>query len=509
MVKLRSRSQTDSHIARGASYRQGKSGEESDFTAEDYQAFDAKLQEETNMALKWGKDDLYAKLKTPSLGCELESCLADLQGMPSPESAKFMEYFANDNGYYEMSKFNLEFEIAPVQVDGWPFSELYEALENNRRHSSRCADQVDSKVMLFGILPSLAAEHFSEDMITDRQHFRVLGKQLQALNKNCPFVVNIGHGDGLNFEADNLSIEGAATSLQVHLAVGEAESAAYYNAAQMVSAMTVGVAANSPFLMGRQLWAETRVPLFEQIMYERFGGGGGEQLSFGRRCNGIFGENYLRQSLLELLSANYSEMSTVLPIVRDTPPEKMLHLILHNRDILRWNRPVLGFMDGKPFLRIEHRVLPSGPTVTDMVANVAFFTGLVCHLQNAFADGVGAVTAKRLPFEVIRENFYRAARDGMDAEITWLDGVKKLRPLVLGEGLNYAMRGLLAIGVKESEARNWLDVIRCRTDCGQNGSVWQRRYLSQHGNDRAGMLKMVNTYWRKQEEGAPVHEWKY
>lgn len=509
MVKLSSHANTDSHTAKGASYRQSKSGAESAFTPEDYQAFDAKLQEETNIALEWGKNGQYHKLDTLSLGCEIESCLTDLQGMPSPESGEFMKYFSNDNGYYEMSKFNLEFEIDPVPTRGRPFTELYESLENNRRHSSRCADQVDAKVLLFGILPSLAAEHFSEDMITNRRHFRVLEKQLRALNKNRPFVVNIGHGDGLNFEAGNLSIEGAATSLQVHLAVNEAESAAYYNAAQLVSAITVGVSANSPFLMGRQLWEETRVPLFEQIMYERFVGGGGEQLSFGRRCNGIFGEGYLQRSLLELLSDNYAEMSAVLPIVRDTAPEKMLHLILHNRDILRWNRPVLGFIGGKPFLRIEHRVIPSGPTVIDMVANMAFYTGLVCHLKSAFEGEIAAITVERLPFEVIRENFYCAARDGIEAEITWLGGTQKLRSLILGEGLSYALRGLRAIGVDEAEAQNWLDIIRQRTRSGQNGSVWQRRYLSQFGNDKAGILKMVNAYWQKQEEGAPVHEWKY
>jgi hypothetical protein len=199
------------------------------------------------------------------------------------------------------------------------------------------------------------------------------------MNKNKAFRINIGHGDGIVFDADNLSIEGASTSLQVHLTVNENESAAVYNAAQVASAITVGVGANAPFLMGRQLWAETRVPLFEQIMYERFiSDAPDEVLSFGRRCDHIFGEQYLDKTILELIADNHQKMRAVLPIVREHKPEEMKHLILHNRDILRWNRPVAGFYQGKPFLRIEHRAMSSGPTVVDMVANMALFVLLYC-----------------------------------------------------------------------------------------------------------------------------------
>ena len=43
-----------------------------------------------------------------------------------------------------------------------------------------------------------------------------------------------------------------------------AAAAAFFNAALLVSAPMVAVAANSPLLFGKLLWQETRIPLFEQ-----------------------------------------------------------------------------------------------------------------------------------------------------------------------------------------------------------------------------------------------------
>lgn len=481
---------------------------ESAFDPMQYKMFDSKLAEETRLAAVWQRDGKFLPMKNKTLGCEVESCLADFNGAPSPESANFLQYFAGESGYYEMTKYNVEFEIAPVSLKGTPFLNLYEALESNRMHTSRCADMIGAHVMLFGILPSFAPEHFSADMITDRLHFRTLERQLRALNKNRPFAVNIGHGDGLCFDADNLSVEGAAASLQVHLAMGERESAAFYNAAQMVCALTVGTAANSPFFMGKQLWAETRVPLFEQIMYERFVGRNAEQLPHGRKCNDIFGNGYLKESMMELFVDNHYKLPAVLPIARDTPPEQMMHLILHNRDILRWNRPVLGFMNQHPFLRMEHRAMPAGPTSADMVANMAFFTGLVCHFHRAFIGKTAQKTISLMPFESARENFYRAARDGMDAEILWLGDKYNLRDFVLSHGLDYAKRGLRAFEVDETDVVRWMDIIESRLRKQQNGAMWQIAYIAKHGNEEKNMREMTATYLRNQEEGAPVHTWR-
>ncbi len=494
--------------ATGASLRQSKRNIESAFKPKDYEDFDAMLQKETSLAVKWGREGKFQPKPLMSVGCEVESCLANEKGQPTPEAPQFMNYFSNDNGYYEMSKYNVEFEIDPVNLERTAFTNLAESMENNRLHTARCADLVDARVMLCGILPSLSVEHFTADMVTDRHHFRTLEKQLRLLNKNRPFVINIGHGDGLKFTADNLSIEGASTSLQIHLAIGEKQSAAFYNASQVASALVVAVAANSPFFMGKSLWAETRVPLFEQIMYERFVGQNADHLDHGRQCNDIFGRAYLDKSLLELFTANYTNMPAVLPTVRGTPSEEMLHLILHNRDILRWNRPVLGFSSKNPFLRIECRAASSGPTVKDMAANIAFYTGLVCHLKNAFLGEVSDKTKQSMPFEQVRSNFYRAAKDGLDADIMWLGKKRNIRSFLLEDGIMHAKRGLRSVGVDETDVQTWIGIIENRVKSQQTGTGWQRAYVAKHGGGEKVMEQMVNAYWLKQEAGEPVHTWE-
>ena len=491
---------------KGASFHRSRQETESAFSSEEYERFDAVLRDETQLARSWGAGGNYAPISTLSLGCEIESCLSSQDGAPVPESANFLEYLSSDEGYYEMTKYNVEFEVPPCMLRGNAFAVLHDRLESTYRHAGRCADMIMSYPAMIGILPSFEASHFSADMITDRLHFRTLEKQLRRMNADRPFDVNIGYGDGLRFEADNLSVEGAAASLQVHLSVSEPLSAAFYNAAQMVSALTVAVSANSPFFLGRRLWAETRVPLFEQIMYERFVGYSDKTLPYGRRCDNIFGNRYLDETMLELLSDNYSRLPPILPIVRGTPPEKMLHLILHNRDILRWNRPVLGFFNNKPFLRIEHRVMPSGPTTADMTANIAFFTGLVCHFHRAFTGGTFKTTESRMPFEIARENFYRAAQKGLDAEIEWVGHKYNMREFILERGLEYARRGLRDFGIG-AESVDWLDIIKARVETGQNGEMWQRRYAEKHGTDNTAMRQMVGDYLQKQADGTPVHTW--
>ena len=491
----------------GASMRMSQDdGLLSSFTPEDYRRFDDKLKAETEQAIIWGKEGAYDPMLAQSLGCEIEGTLIDIDGNPVAQAEAFMDYLSSSNGYYEMSQYNVEFEIEPIKFNNpMAFANLHDHLTGNQSHISRCADMIDSYLVMCGMLPTLKAEHFSDEVITKRHHFQTLNRQLQKLNGDNPFEVNIGYGEGAHFAANNLSIEGAAASLQVHLGVSEGDSAAIYNASQLVSAITLGVSANSPFLMGKRLWAETRIPLFEQIMHQRFVG---KNESGSRRCNHIFGDAYLEGSILDLFLENYSILPTILPIVRDTPVESMLHLILHNRDILRWNRPVLGFIGSRPFLRIEHRVMPVGPTLIDMVANIAFYVGLVNHLRRAFTGSAREKTIQRMPFSAVYDNFYNVARQGMESNIMWLGENYTFRDFVLQKALEYARRGLESIRIADGQINEWLGIIEQRVAKNQNGSVWQQRYIEKYGNSEETMCNMIKNFRRLQDYNAPVHTWK-
>src|SRR5699024_781596 len=135
--------------------------------------------------------------------------------------------------------------------------------------------------------------------------------------------------------------------------------------------------ANSPFLLGKALWHETRVPLFLQATDTR-----SEELkNQGVRPRVWFGERWVT-SIFDLFEENVRYFPGLLPETDSEAPLEALEagnvprlheLRLHNGTVWRWTRPVYDVVDDQPHLRVENRVLAAGPTVADMLANAAFF----------------------------------------------------------------------------------------------------------------------------------------
>jgi gamma-glutamyl:cysteine ligase YbdK (ATP-grasp superfamily) len=186
----------------------------------------------------------------------------------------------------------------------------------------------------------------------------------------------------------------------------------------------------------------------------------------------------------------------------DVPQEQLAHLRLHNGTIWRWNRPLIGFdADGSPHLRIEHRVVPSGPSVSDAIANAAFYYGAVCALARE-----PTAPEKRLPFERARTNFYRAARDGLETDVMWMDGKGiGIRELIRGILLPQARDGLTRLGLDADEINHWLGIVEARVANGQTGAVWQRACVERRSLD---MQDLTQFYLECQASGRPVHEWE-
>jgi len=181
--------------------------------------------------------------------------------------------------------------------------------------------------------------------------------------------------------------------------------------------------------------------------------------------------------------------------------EQMSHVRLHNGTIWRWNRPLIGFdYDGMPHLRIEHRVVPGGPTIVDMIANAALFYGLMQALMSA-----ESVPEQLLEFSSARDNFYAAAHTGLDAHITWLAGERgTVQQLLQSQLLPLARQGLQQLEIEATDIDRYLGVIEARLQRGQTGAVWQRRYMEGHGRD---LSAMTQAYRELQETQAPVHTW--
>ena len=472
------------------------------FTDADFAEFSRLLRAETAIVRRWARQGKFAD-EPIRIGSELECCLADRAFLATPRNDDFLCILNSPDTDAEMARFNVEFNAPPFSLAGNPFTLLREHFENMLTRASRTAQKIDAHLVAIGVLPTLSPADFSLAMMTDKPRYHALLSQVAAVARS-PIAIRIPEGESLTISTENVLLEAATTSFQIHLQVAEPHSAASYNAAQALCAPMVALAANSPFFFGRRLWMETRVPVFEQSLFQRFGG---KKMSDQRRMDSFFGVKYVRRSITEIFSRNLRQHPVLLPFVQKSAREDLAHLALHNGTIWRWNRPVVGFeADGRPSLRIEHRVPPSGPSIADCVANAAAFVGATLSLTEDFA---ARAAESILPFETLRQNFYICARDGINAELTWLDGKKvSVRELFVRELIPRAEKALLQNGVARDDVAEYLEIIRERAMLGRNGASWQASFVDKHGGGAAGMAAMTRRYWELQREGKPAHLWE-
>jgi hypothetical protein len=335
--------------------------------------------------------------------------------------------------------------------------------------------------------------------MSNRERYRALNREVLRMRHNKSLQLDIKGKEHLICDQRNVMLESAATSLQIHMQINQQQAADYYNAAQVLAAPMVAATSNSPFLFGYDLWAETRIPLFEQAVNT-------VDVSAKRHtapARVTFGDAYIRDSLLELFLSNLENYPVLLPANMSAEPEELCHLRLHNGTIWRWNRPLVGFDNaGVPHLRLEHRVIPAGPSIPDVVANIALFAGLLHSI--VYKDGN---IARRLPFEHARDNFYNAARDGLDATLQWFDGKSGgVDRLLLELLIPAAGEGLRGLGVDSEDTAYYMDVIERRVRLRRTGSDWQRGFVRRRGKD---MTVLAQAYYEAQQSGQPVCEWDF
>jgi hypothetical protein len=311
---------------------------------------------------------------------------------------------------------------------------------------------------------------------------------------------------------DSITPEAACTSVQLHTQVSPDAFANYWNAAQAIAGVQVALAANSPFLFGRQLWHETRITLFEQATDTR----PDELKEQGVRPRVWFGERWIT-SVFDLFEENIRYFPALLPICEDEDPLAVLdggsspllaEMSLHNGTIYRWNRPVYAVVGGIPHLRVENRVLPAGPTIADTVANAAFYYGLVRSLTEAQRP-----IWTQLSFTTAAENLHEAARHGLDAQLYWPGvGDTPVTELILRRLLPLAREGLDGYGVSPVDAGRLLGIIEQRCLTGQTGASWQIATVAEitrrSGADRPEALRqMTQRYIEHMNTNEPVHTW--
>ncbi|MFE1233317.1 glutamate-cysteine ligase family protein [Streptomyces sp. NPDC058745] len=450
------------------------------------------------------------------MGLEIELNLAGSDGMPRMVNAAVLDRIASTDFQTELGMFNLEVNIAPHRIGGRVFDRLAEELRIGLGYADRKAREVDAGVVMIGILPTLAQSDLVFENLSDVDRYTLLNDQIVAA-RGEDFALDIQGVERLTCTSTSIVPEAACTSVQLHLQVTPGRFASVWNAAQAVTAVQTAVGANSPFLFGRELWRESRPPLFQQSTDTR----PPELQAQGVRPRTWFGERWV-DSAYDLFEENLRYFPPLLPILDDEDPLRVLdeggvprlqELVLHNGTVYRWNRPVYGWVDGVPHLRVENRVLPAGPTVTDVVANAAFYYGLVRSL----AEETRPVW-KRLPFEDAAANFDAACRYGIEAELRWprpgrsggVASVPAVR-LVLDELLPLAAAGLDAWHIEPADRDFYLGVIEERCRRRANGASWQADTFHkalESGLDRdAALAATTRRYAELMHEGEPVHTW--
>jgi len=445
----------------------------------------------------------------PMTGLEVELNLVDDNGDPALKNAETLERIADPDFVTELGQFNIEINVPPAKIREGGLTTFEETLRTSLNRAEAKSEEINTHMVMIGILPTLAEGHLGPSTLSANPRYRLLSEQIMAA-RGEDITISLAGNERLVTTADSIVPEAACTSTQFHVQTSPDQFADYWNASQAIAGIQVAVGANAPYLLGKELWRETRIPLFEQATDTR-----SEELKAqGVRPRVWFGERWIT-SVFDLFEENVRYFPALLPITEEEDPLEVLEaggtpelaeLRLHNGTIYRWNRPVYDIAAGVPHLRVENRALAAGPTIADMIANAAFYFGLVRY----FAESERPLWSQ-MSFSAAEENFHVAAEHGIDAQVYW-PGVGQVRvtELVLRRLLPMAREGLEAWGASGAEIDRYLGIIEQRCLLGTNGAEWfARRMHDRSREDRYDALRATLLEYRQHmHTNEPVHTWE-
>jgi CBS domain-containing protein len=445
------------------------------------------------------------------IGAEQELFLVDGNGRPAPVATRILEAIGDPHFTTELGLFNFEINLDPLILGGDCLSRMERQLAGLLAKLRAAAADLDAGILLAGILPTLRKSDLGMDNMTPNPRYHALNHAMTRMRGGA-YEFHIQGLDELIVKHDSLMLEACNASFQVHFQVGAGEFANLYNIAQVVAGPVLASACNSPLLFGRRLWKETRIALFEQSIDTR----ARDHELRDRRPRVTFGRDWVRRSVLELFQEDVARFRAIIgtDVGEDvfgkleegiTPDLRALRV--HNSTVYRWNRACYGMIDGKPHIRIENRVLPSGPSVLDEIANTALWFGAISCLARDYED-----ITQVIGFEDVKLGFYAAARQGMSAQLPWLEGETMPAPELIRHHLApMARRGLEISGIDHDDIERYISVIEKRVEAKRSGARWQLQSLTGMRGGRT-MEERVNALTAaivtRQADGSPVGEWE-
>ena len=489
----------------------GEDVDSRNFTRQDRQQYRAKLRRCLDVFAQMLAEARF-DFDRPLTGLEIEFNLIDARQDPAMRNADVLAAVANEDFQTELGQFNIEINVPPRSLVGTAVAELEAELRASLNDAEERSRAIGAHIVMIGMLPTLTPEHLTGESLSANPRYKLINEQIFAA-RGEDLHIAIDGVERLSTHADTIAPEAACTSVQFHLQVSPQDYAPTWNAAQCLAGVQLALGANSPFLFGKELWRETRVALFEQATDTR-----PEELKAqGVRPRVWFGERWIT-SIFDQFEENVRYFPALLPVCDDEDPVEVLargdtprlaELRMHNGTIYRWNRPVYDVYRGKPHLRVENRVLPAGPTVVDVLANGAFYYGLLrtlCEQERPVWS--------QMSFRTAEDNFRAGARHGIHAQIYWPGtGEVPATELVLRHLLPLAHQGLTAWGVDSSISDRLLGVIERRCTTHLNGAEWQARAFHQIDQEmqpldrRDALREMLLRYVEQMHTNEPVHNW--
>lgn len=444
------------------------------------------------------------------IGAEQEIHLVNSSYRPAPIIMEFLKRLDDEHFTTEHASFNSEINVEPLPFTNDCLSRIESQLKELLNKAREVLKELDSDLIYTGILPTISRHDLRDENLTPVPRYSLLASLYDAI-RGEPFSIRIEGTDQLITRVDSTIFEGSNTSFQIHLQVNAETFSKVYNWAQLISGPILSACTNSPLFLGRRLWRETRIALFEQAIDTR-------KITKNitdKTPRVFFGKKWLEDGPLEIFREDIARHRVILhgPIHEDALEElkegripKLAALKIHNGTVYRWNRPCYGITSGKPHLRIENRYLPAGPSLVDQTANAALWLGLMNGMSPEYYN-----IPSLIDFDKAKSNFIKAAKLGLGAQFTWVNGKKvTASQLLIKELLPIAEYGLKKAAVEPKDIQKYLNIVRRRISTGITGSQWilnSFNELQKKHDQGETLVAITGATIKNQRDNLPVHKW--
>jgi hypothetical protein len=235
------------------------------FSAFDERCFSERLRLETTLLTELIQGDELSS-QGGLTGFELEGWLVQSDMTPAPINDAFIHAYNDPGTTHELAQFNVEFNSPVFSLHGDVLTELDGWLAGILAKGHTIARSLGAELLFIGCLPTLEESHLCLANMSRLNRYQVLNERILAARNGQRISLNISGRQHLEALHNDVMLEAATTSFQLHWQIPHQQACRYYNAALQASAPVLAVAANSPYVFAHDLWAETRIALFEQSL---------------------------------------------------------------------------------------------------------------------------------------------------------------------------------------------------------------------------------------------------